>query len=258
VAYKVAMGINQVIPKVQRTSGSFNPPTTVGPEFIALDWEHPVFFGISEVLPQLTSLKTWPDLDFFNQLAMARGHRLTDGRPVSFVHQPKKPGRWRRRRGPKLRYEESVLERAVIPSRSGSLHDFFNNISWLVFFNAKLALVERLAAAGNNRTAYDIERGQFRSREGDRLAMLDEGGLLRFNQGRIRYLVFGHALQESFVEKNLEVCSLTLSLNLDSSMTVTELISKSDAHLAALIRSGFFALDTPEFNSTCLRELDQR
>lgn len=221
--------------------------------FVAPNWEHSVFFGLSREIPQLVSLTTWPDLEFFNHLAADRNLKLADGRPITFVHQAKKPSRWRRRKEAKMRYEESVLVQAIIPSRLASWHDFFNNISWLVFPHAKLALVERLAAANANRTAYDLERAQFRSREGDRLAMLDEGGLLKLT-GTSRYLIFGHALQESFIGKNLDVWSLTLPLPINVS-DETELLKEADRHLAALIRSGFFAAETPGFASTCLRDI---
>ncbi len=221
--------------------------------FVAPNWEHPVFFGLSREIPQLASLTTWPDLEFFNRLSADRGLKLQDGRPITFVHQTKKPSRWRRRKEAKMRYEDSVLEQAIIPSRLASWHDFFNNISWLVFPNAKLALVERLAAANANRTAYDLERAQFRSREGDRLAMLDEGGLLKLT-GTNRYLIFGHALQESFIGKNLDVWSLTLPLSIECTAE-PELLKEADKHLAVLIRSGYFAGETPEFASICLRDI---
>lgn len=233
-------------------------PQAVAPPFVAPDWEHPVFFGLSREIPQLLTLTTWPGLEFFNQLASERNLRLPDGRPISFVHQPKKPSRWRRRKEAKVktRYEELVLEQAIIPSRLASWHDFFNNISWLVFPQAKLALVERLAAANDNRTEYDIERAQFRSREGDRLAMLDEGGLLKLTGGSSRFLVFGHALQESFMGKKLDVWSLTVSLPLPLSDAEEKVLLKgADKYLADLIRSGFFAAESPGFGSTCLKDL---
>jgi hypothetical protein len=223
--------------------------------FVAPNWEHPVFFGISKAIPQLLSLVDWPDLEFFNQLARERCLELPDGRPLTFVHQSKKPSRWRRRKESKSRYEESVLEQAVIPSRLASWHDFFNNISWLIFPRAKLALVERLAAANSNRTAYDVERAQFRSREGDRLAMLDEGGLIKLGQTPTRFLVFGHALQESFVAGKLDVWSLTLPLPFCILENSIDLLSKADCDLASLIQSGFFAVDAPGFESTCLKDI---
>jgi hypothetical protein len=230
--------------------------STVAPPFVAPDWEHPVFFGLSREIPELLTLTTWPGLEFFNQLASERHLSLPDGRPINFVHQPKKPSRWRRRKEAKVktRYEELVLEQAIIPSRMASWHDFFNNISWLVFPQAKLALVERLAAANDNRTAYDIERAQFRSREGDRLAMLDEGGLFKLTDGSGRFLIFGHALQESFVGKKFDVWSLTLPLSWSDS-DEKNLLKSTDKYLADLIRSGFFAAESPGFTSTCLRDV---
>jgi hypothetical protein len=231
-------------------------PKPFAPPFVAPDWEHPVFFGLSREIPQLLTLTSWPDLDFFNRLAGERSLSLPDGRPICFAHQPKKPSRWRRRKEAKVktRYEELVLEQAIIPSRLASWHDFFNNISWLVFPQAKIALVERLAAANANRTAYDLERAQFRSREGDRLAMLDEGGLLQLSHGETRFLIFGHALQESFVGEKLDVWSLTLPLHLGDRVDV-DLLKDADKYLAELIRSGFFASESAGFGSTCLREI---
>lgn len=237
-----------------------NPPAiqALAPDtrFRCLDWDHPVFFACVDLLPELAGLSEWPDLAFFNQLGIKRNLLHPDGRPLTFVHQPKKPSRWRRRTERKLRYEESVLEQAVIPMRQNSWHDFFNNLSWLMFPSAKIALVERLAYSSANRTAEDNARGFFRPREGDRLAMLDEGGVFQLGNGSATlHVIFGHALQESFVMNRLDVFGLTVQIPGDLKHSRTSQVEHLDLTLSDLIRSGRFAPDAPAFSSSGLRDI---
>lgn len=224
--------------------------------FRRLDWDHPVFFGCSDYFPELADLTDWPGISFFNQLAERQRLMHPDGRRLKFIPQPKKPSRWRRRTDRKLRYEESVLQQGVIPMRLNSWHDFFNNLSWLMFPSAKLALVERLAFSSANRSEEDNARGFFRPREGDRLVMLDEGGVFQTSCGSSPQLViFGHALQESFVLGRLDVWSLTVEVTEEGRTGRKDLIEHLDTTLAGLIYSGRFAADTPPFCSTSLREI---
>ena len=60
--------------------------------------------------------------------------------------------------------------------------------------------------------------------------------------------------QESFVGKKLDVWSLTLPLSLPDSAE-KNLLKSTDKYLSDLIRSGFFAAESPGFTSTCLKDL---
>lgn len=232
-----------------------------GAEFFSLDWGLPVFFGVKELLPEFLALTTWPDLSFYNAIASRRLLARPDGVALTFIHQPKKPSRWRRRLAATSandRYDQSVLGRGVIPTRMGSWHDLFNNISWLLFPEAKYALVERLGASYANRTPIDLERRQFRSREGDRLAILDEGGVIEASCGsRSQLMVFGHALHESFVlgREDIRCMKISVEVPVNAFDGSVPLIRAADDALAALLHSGLFSGEPLLPESVNLRDL---
>ncbi len=86
-----------------------------------------------------------------------------------------------------LRYEASIVQAGEIPTRDGSAHDLLNALAWATFPRAKLALHTRF------HEAEALRREPGRSRVQDRLALLDEGGVLT---GGGAAFVFGHALLE--------------------------------------------------------------
>src|SRR5262245_61513973 len=73
----------------------------------------------------------WPDLSAYNALARRRQVANARGMPLTFVAQELKPGRRRRRTAPKpVPYEQVIYERAEVPTRPASWHDFFNMLAW--------------------------------------------------------------------------------------------------------------------------------
>jgi hypothetical protein len=84
--------------------------------------------------------------------------------------------------------------RGAVPTRPRNLHDLMNALTWAAYPRAKLALCRRqveVARARGPRT------NRLRTKAQDRLAMLDEGGLLGLPDGEDR--VFGHGLLEDLV-----------------------------------------------------------
>jgi len=84
--------------------------------------------------------------------------------------------------------------RGAVPTRAQNLHDLMNALTWAAFPRAKLALCRRqvdVARARGPRT------NRLRTRAQDRLAMLDEGGVLALPGGDER--VFGHGLLEDLI-----------------------------------------------------------
>jgi hypothetical protein len=84
--------------------------------------------------------------------------------------------------------------RGAVPTRPRNLHDLMNALTWAAYPRAKLALCRRqveVARARGPRT------NRLRTKAQDRLAMLDEGGLLALPDGDER--VFGHGLLEDLV-----------------------------------------------------------
>ena len=70
-----------------------------------------------------------------------------------------------------------------------------------------------------------------------------------------QHVIFGHALQESFVLGRLDVSSLTVQVTEESRTGRKKLIEHLDSALADLICAGRFAADASPFSSSSLREI---
>ena len=138
----------------------------------------------------------WPapeDLD--RELAARAGIRFVLAKP-----------RPRRQRGPvdvRDMYDARIA-RGEVPTREKNWHDFLNALVWATFPKSKAALHARQHRAIREWAGADVVRKlpNARTRELDALALIDEGGIIVCEDGK---LVFGHALYEGFV---LEVRSM--------------------------------------------------
>ena len=84
-----------------------------------------------------------------------------------------------------------------VPTRERNLHDLMNALTWARFPAAKMALCRRQMAVARARGPHT---NRLRTREQDRLAMLDEGGILVVAGGpEAGELTFGHGLLEDLV-----------------------------------------------------------
>lgn len=131
----------------------------------------------------------WPNLDELTAAAAEAGARTATGHRLRFVDAP--PRRRRRmagdtRTGPD--YELRVYNFGEVQTRLRNWHDFFNALAWLIFPHTKAAL--------NRRQVEGWDPTLIRTREQDRLAMFDEGGVILVGDN---VLLFGHALMESLV-----------------------------------------------------------
>jgi hypothetical protein len=86
--------------------------------------------------------------------------------------------------------------RGLVPSRKENLHDFMNALVWARFPHAKTALATALVAACRARPRDPKNRN--RNRLQDRLAMIDEGGLV--GGVDVAGVAFGHALLEDAIK----------------------------------------------------------
>lgn len=91
-------------------------------------------------------------------------------------------------------YEVRIVEHGEIPTRPRNLHDLLNALVWAAFPRSKRALTQRLATIQRARAAGRATLPSTRTREHDRLAMFDEGALLRVNETTT--WIFGHAIYE--------------------------------------------------------------
>lgn len=94
---------------------------------------------------------------------------------------------------PSSLYEVHIVETRTIPTRPDNLHDLLNALVWAAFPHAKWALTSRVAAIQCVRVAGRSTLPFARSREHDRLALIDEGGVLIAPRGA---WIFGHAILE--------------------------------------------------------------
>lgn len=93
--------------------------------------------------------------------------------------------------------DDSYLGRCVgghVPTRRGNLHDFMNALTWARFPKAKMAHCRRQVAFAKARGRHT---NRLRTAEQDRLAMIDEGGILQAKDQPA--ICFGHGLLEDAV-----------------------------------------------------------
>lgn len=178
-----------------------------------------------DLLAWLHDCVSWPNLLELSDLARRGGVQTASGLDLKFVPAPAR----RRRRGasrPPLgpSYEQRIYEHGEIQTRSHNWHDFFNALAWILFPQVKAAL--------NARQVLAARPGVVRTREQDRLAMMDEGGVLIID-GRV--LIVGHALMESMVQGVRDIRAMAFTINAE--------LHQADSVAALAISEGVF--ETP-------------
>lgn len=119
---------------------------------------HEEFAGFSSIAPYwqqiMSSFTTdFPHVDDFN--ALRTQHSFT------FVTQTKD-----------MKYDAEILELNRIPMRPNSWHDFFNNLTWLLWPQLKRSIMERIGIEIRRRTS------NARTARQDLLTHLDECGIV--------------------------------------------------------------------------------
>jgi Protein of unknown function (DUF3025) len=157
-------------------------------------WCGPRYGPYAPWVARLGTGPTWPTVIELDA-ALADGLRRAGVRPVRLIEQvPVEQAS--RRAGPRPAtslYEITITEGGVVPTRSRNLHDLCNALVWATFPRSKWALTERLAALQRVRAATGVRLPGTRTPAHDRLALLDEGGLIVIGG---RAVVFGHAILE--------------------------------------------------------------
>ncbi len=156
-------------------------------------WTHARFAPYAALVARIAALPAWPSIAQLDAL-LADHLRAADRPGVRLVDQPAAPSR--RRRAPvdaAALYELRIIDRGEVPSRHANLHDLCNALVWAVFPRGKWALSRRLADLQRARAAGATRLPGTRTPAHDRLALLDEGGLLCVGATRV---VFGHAILE--------------------------------------------------------------
>ena len=163
-------------------------------------WHGPRFAAYAPMIDLLRACATWPAVDELDRLL---GDGLRRARPLRLVAQVPTGA------AADLPYELAIADRGQVPTRPGDAHDLWNAIVWATLPQAKWALTARLAAFQRPRHAAGPRLPGARAPAHDRLALLDEGGLVVVGD---RALVFGHAILEHAARGVLAVRAAPLAL----------------------------------------------
>lgn len=159
----------------------------VAPAFEPGRWRAlPGFEEHDDALVRLATCTEWPNVDEYQ--------RLLGGDDVCFVAEDDKLAAGLDASDMVGSYIARCVE-GPVPTRTRNLHDLMNALVWARFPIAKRALARRQMAVGLARGAVT---DRVRSRAQDRLAMVDEGGVVVDGVSG-REHVFGHALLEDTV-----------------------------------------------------------
>lgn len=136
-------------------------------------------------------------------------------------------------------YEVRIIERGEIPTRPNNAHDLLNALVWAAFPHAKLALTRALAHVQRERATGLAQLPNARSREHDRLAMIDEGALLCVRAGAATsQWIFGHAIYEHAYAGVFDVraAAIDLEVEIAARPAIDRALAASDCQ--RIIRSG--------------------
>ncbi len=223
----------------------FTPRTDWDPRFAERLPRH--FAPLVDRAEPFTSLPEWPAIELWNRLLPDDPRRTNaQGAPLRFEIQTARPAPRRRREALSrdCLYEATVYTRGVVPSRTGSWHDFFNMLVWAAFPRSRRALNARHYRCLERWVPERFERlPNARLREQDALSMLDEGSVLLvcaasradaihdviargdhpalhafIREGAARALIFGHALYEHLVASDAIVRAAPVVLSTEASI----------------------------------------
>ena len=135
-------------------------------------------------------------------------------------------------------YDARIVRDGVVPTRARSWHDLMNALVWAAFPRAKEAVhaqqarfVEAAvdAASGKQRNA--------RSPEHDRLAMIDEGGVIVLEgSGVSASVLFGHAVYETLALGGAMPRTRAVAVEGSPVGAPRDLVARADAGLSKVLR----------------------
>lgn len=123
------------------------------------------FLGYESLIPFWESYepqfqRDWPVIEDYNAwfTEQALSNQLQQKYHVSFTYQTAQ-----------TRYEQDVYHRRLIPTRPQNWHDFFNNLTWILYPKTKCAIIQRSYEENAKKTAMNV-----RSKRQNLLAHFDE------------------------------------------------------------------------------------
>ena len=180
-------------------------------------WSGPRFAAYAPTIARVAAWSRWPTVAELDR-ALADG---LGAAPVRLVEQV----------ADTAPYELAIADQGCVPTRADNAHDLWNAIVWATFPAAKRALTARLADYQRVRHAGGAKLPGGRAPAHDRLALLDEGGLVAVGG---RAVVLGHAILEHAARGEVAVRAAVLRLSAD----VPWRAAAVDAALAAALADG--------------------
>ncbi len=173
----------------------------------------PRFDCIADLVARLADASDWPSIAMLNDRFRAElasvGVQLVEAaktRPALGVDGTIDPSSL---------YEVRIVERGEVPTRPRNAHDLCNALAWAAFPHAKLALSRALAAVQRARACGRTTLPATRTHAHDRLALIDEGGVVFVAGSRTTSTwIFGHALYEHAYAGDLGVRGTAIDLAL--------------------------------------------
>ncbi len=174
---------------------------------------HSRFACIADLVARLADASDWPSIAMLNdrfraelagagvQLVVAAKTRPALGADGTI--------------DPSSLYEVRIVERGEVPTRPRNAHDLCNALAWAAFPHTKRALSRALAAVQRARAAGRTALPATRTHDHDRLALIDEGGVVCVAGSRTNSTwIFGHALYEHAYAGDLGVRGAAIDLAL--------------------------------------------
>jgi hypothetical protein len=194
--------------------------------------KHALFWPIARAAAAFAAEADWPAVDTY-----ARAFLSPDRACVRF-EQSAPPVR--RRRGEldaASLYDARITRDACVPTRERSWHDFLNALVWATFPRAKRALHDRQHRVLQARIPAGARTlPATRSREHDAIALVDEGGVVVFDDGHATSMViFGHALYEGLVLGRGPMTACGACVRVEALPSREEQVALADAALIALV-----------------------
>jgi hypothetical protein len=182
-------------------------------------WDHarltgPRFARVADLVARLAGERDWPSIASLNE-------RFADelGRAGVMLVEAAKTKPVLAADGtidPASLYEVRIIERGEIPTRPRNAHDLLNALIWAAFPASKLALTRSLATLQRARAHGRAALPPTRTREHDRLALVDEGALLCVTSSRSTSTwIFGHAILEHAYAGELAVRGTAIDLEVE-------------------------------------------
>ncbi len=152
--------------------------------------QHPWFAGIADLAERIAGAREWPSIEMLNECLGAElgsvGVRLVESGKTKAALRDGAID-------PASLYEVRIVEHGEIPTRARNAHDLLNTLIWAAFPHSKLALTRALAIIQRERAAGRTRMPATRTPAHDRLALVDEGAVLRTPGST---WIFGHAILE--------------------------------------------------------------